>query len=197
MIGKLIVFEGTDKSSKTTQSIKLCHRLNDEGYKSVIYTFPDRQTPIGKVIDKVLEGKLELNKQSLHLLFSANRWEFYDVINTHLNNGINVILDRYLYSGLVYSISNGLDLEWCKHSDIGLKIPDIIFFLNIDDNTLKSRLKTSDKLEIYETYQFQRNVRKLFTDILSSYSNITNIIDANGNIDDIHENIYNILETCL
>ena len=36
----------------------------------------DRTTDIGKVIDGYLTKKSELDDHAVHLLFSANRWEF-------------------------------------------------------------------------------------------------------------------------
>ena len=35
----------------------------------------DRTTPIGKMIDSYLQSKTEMDDHSIHLLFSANRWE--------------------------------------------------------------------------------------------------------------------------
>jgi thymidylate kinase len=35
----------------------------------------DRTTPIGKMIDSYLHSKTEMDDHSIHLLFSANRWE--------------------------------------------------------------------------------------------------------------------------
>ena len=37
--------------------------------------FPDRYTPIGRMIDAYLTGKAETDDAAVHLLFSANRWE--------------------------------------------------------------------------------------------------------------------------
>ncbi len=35
----------------------------------------DRSTPIGKLIDSYLQSQSEMDDRSIHLLFSANRWE--------------------------------------------------------------------------------------------------------------------------
>lgn len=39
------------------------------------FFFADRNTKLGDVIDSYLNKKLELHDRSIHLLFSANRWE--------------------------------------------------------------------------------------------------------------------------
>jgi dTMP kinase len=41
-----------------------------------------------------------------HLLFSFNRWENREKILENLMNGYNVIVDRYAFSGVVYSVAN-------------------------------------------------------------------------------------------
>ena len=41
--------------------------------------------------------------ESIHLLFSANRWEQRDQIISDLQNGITLVCDRYAYSGVAYS----------------------------------------------------------------------------------------------
>ncbi|KAG7263320.1 hypothetical protein CRUP_002212, partial [Coryphaenoides rupestris] len=37
--------------------------------------FPDRTTTIGQLISSYLESKSDLEDHTIHLLFSANRWE--------------------------------------------------------------------------------------------------------------------------
>lgn len=69
MRGKLIVFEGIDRSGKSTQSQILLEALNN----CVKISFPNRETVIATVINSYLTSNLLLNDQSIHLLFSANR----------------------------------------------------------------------------------------------------------------------------
>ena len=40
-----------------------------------LWSFPDRTTSIGRMIDAYLSSKAELDDAAIHLLFSANRWE--------------------------------------------------------------------------------------------------------------------------
>jgi len=72
--GALIVFEGCDRSGKTTQVQRLVERLNSQGKASRMMRFPDRTTGIGKVINSYLTCSEELDDRAIHLLFSANRW---------------------------------------------------------------------------------------------------------------------------
>lgn len=55
--GKLIVIEGTDCSGKENQSKKLTERLNDEGIKTIYYSFPKYDTPTGRIVGLPYLGK--------------------------------------------------------------------------------------------------------------------------------------------
>ena len=40
-----------------------------------LWSFPDRTTAVGGMIDAYLSSKTDLDDAAIHLLFSANRWE--------------------------------------------------------------------------------------------------------------------------
>ncbi|OWK05065.1 DTYMK [Cervus elaphus hippelaphus] len=73
--GALIVLEGVDRAGKSTQSRKLVDALCAEGHRAELLRFPERSTEIGKLLSSYLEKKSEVEDHSVHLLFSANRWE--------------------------------------------------------------------------------------------------------------------------
>ncbi|VVC99216.1 unnamed protein product [Leptidea sinapis] len=129
--GALIVIEGIDRTGKTTQSKQLVESLIKRQISAEYFNFPSRNTEIGKVINNYLLSKTDLPDETIHLLFSANRWEKSKEIISKLETGITVIVDRYCYSGVAFSAAKGLDLNWCKASDMGLPKPDKVFFLTI------------------------------------------------------------------
>jgi len=73
--GAFIVIEGLDRSGKSTQSSAILARLHEHGIPAKLIKFPDRTTPIGKMIDAYLRSQSDLDDRAIHLLFSANRWE--------------------------------------------------------------------------------------------------------------------------
>ncbi|XP_054114095.2 thymidylate kinase isoform X2 [Callithrix jacchus] len=73
--GALIVLEGMDRAGKSTQSRKLVDALCALGHRAELLRFPERSTEIGKLLSSYLEKKSDLEDHSVHLLFSANRWE--------------------------------------------------------------------------------------------------------------------------
>ena len=91
--GMLIVFEGCDRSGKTTQCQRLVKELNDG---SKFMRFPDRSTKIGQVIDQYLRGEQTLDDHVIHLLFSTNRWEKVAELRAALDAGRHVIVDLSL-----------------------------------------------------------------------------------------------------
>jgi len=49
----------------------------------------------------------------------------------HLQEGRTVVVDRYAYSGVVFTAAKGIDLEWCKTPDRGLPAPDVVLYLKL------------------------------------------------------------------
>ncbi|XVE72163.1 hypothetical protein DITRI_Ditri11bG0016800 [Diplodiscus trichospermus] len=73
--GALVVFEGLDRSGKTSQCGRLLSYLEGLGHSVELWRFPDRTTSVGQMISAYLTNKSQLDDHTIHLLFSANRWE--------------------------------------------------------------------------------------------------------------------------
>ncbi|XP_072653180.1 thymidylate kinase isoform X2 [Canis lupus baileyi] len=73
--GALIVLEGVDRAGKSTQSRRLVAALCAAGHRAELLRFPERSTEIGQLLSSYLEKKSDVEDHSVHLLFSANRWE--------------------------------------------------------------------------------------------------------------------------
>jgi dTMP kinase len=73
--GALVVLEGLDRSGKTSQCARLLSFLKGKGYNAEGWRFPDRATSVGQMISSYLANDSQLDDRTIHLLFSANRWE--------------------------------------------------------------------------------------------------------------------------
>jgi len=164
--GTLIVFEGLDRSGKSTQCALLVDHLRQQGRTVEHMRFPNRSTPIGQMINSYLSGQNEAEDHVIHLLFSANRWESAAEIERLVEAGTTVVIDRYYYSGCVYSAAKGvpgMDLAWCRHPEVGLPRPDVCIFLSISEDTAAQRGGYGG--ERYENQEMQRKVRALFKEM--------------------------------
>ncbi|KAG2147889.1 thymidylate kinase-domain-containing protein [Suillus bovinus] len=165
--GAFIVIEGLDRSGKSTQVSLLHDRLQnaqDGGpTKVAMLHFPIRTTAIGKMIDAYLHSESELDDRTIHLLFSANRWELASTITAHLAQGTTVLADRYAFSGIAFSARKGLPYEWCRAPDVGLPAPDLTLFLNISPEVAATRAGYG--LERYEKEEVQKGVKQVFDKI--------------------------------
>ena len=122
--------------------------------------------------------------RSIHLLFSANRWEKRAAMEKALGDGVTLVVDRYSYSGVAFTAAKevpGLDLEWCKAPERGLLRPDAVLYLDMPVDAAKTRGGFGE--ERYETSELQERVRTHFRVLREDW---WTIIDASGTIDDVH-----------
>jgi dTMP kinase len=145
--GKIIVIEGTDKAGKTTQSRMLQEAIKALGKICVVMDFPDYTTPIGMEIRAFLDGKRDYPSEVKHLLFSANRWEKKKEIESMVQSGTIVIMNRYWQSNLVYGISNGMDVGWLQKLDKGIPKEDMVLLLLVNPSVSKDRAEIRDAFE--------------------------------------------------
>lgn len=141
-----------------------------------------------------------MDDHSIHLLFSANRWEIAGGIEEDITRGINVIVDRYSYSGAVYSAAKenqSLSLEWAWQPEIGLPSPDLCIFLCISAEDAAKR--GGFGAERYETGTMQGRVRELFEFMFNqvSRSSPVRIIDAGRPMSEVSLDILAAASECI
>ena len=167
--GKIIVIEGIDKAGKGTQSNLLQSRLlinalKFSGNACTIMDFPDYTTPIGQEIRAFLDGNRNYTLETKHVLMSANRWEKKKEIESLIENGTIIIMNRYYQSNLVYGVSHGLNLKWLLNLDKGLPKEDVVIVLEVNPNTSYQRVPGNrDAFEIDRKLltKVHKNYRKL------------------------------------
>lgn len=149
---------------------------------------PERTTTIGQLISAYLENKSDLEDHTVHLLFSANRWELVPLMKKKLEQGITLVVDRYAFSGVAFtSAKPGFCLDWCMKPDVGLPKPDLVMFLQL--SPAEAALRGQFGEERYETSVFQRAVQQKFEHLMKDPSVNWRAIDASQSVEDVHENI--------
>lgn len=123
MKGKLIIIEGTDCSGKETQAKLLMEKLDKEGINIIKYSFPAYETATGKIIGGPYLGKKHIGESFFKegasnvdpkvaaLYYTADRKYNIPKVEKWLNEGINVILDRYVYSNFAHQAGKINDIE--------------------------------------------------------------------------------------
>ncbi|WCJ42918.1 Thymidylate kinase [Euphorbia peplus] len=185
--GALIVLEGLDRSGKTSQSGKLVSYLEGLGHPAELWRFPDRTTSIGQMISAYLSNQSQLDDHTIHLLYSANRWEKSSLMETLLKNGTTLIVDRYSYSGVAFTSAKGLDFEWCKAPEIGLLAPDVVVYLDIPPEKASERGGYGE--ERYERLEFQKKVGQCYQALRDSS---WKVIDACQSMEDVQKQLQEI-----
>lgn len=107
----MVVVEGVDRVGKSTHAAHLVDRLKELGHPAKCLKFPDRTTVIGNIIDEYLKKSQVVDDHVVHLLFSANRWEWFESMKRDLESGTNLIVDRYVYSGVAYSAAKFVSFD--------------------------------------------------------------------------------------
>jgi dTMP kinase len=187
--GKIVVIEGTDKAGKSSQSRMLAEALKASGKVCVILDFPDYTTPIGMEIKAFLEGKRDYLSEVKHLLFSANRWEKKKEIESMLENGTIIVMNRYWQSNLVYGAANGMDINWLLRLDKGLPKEDITLVILVNPSISSKRAEMQDAFE--SDTQLAASAYKNYLKFAKQYR--WKVIDGSKSKEQVHQEIMKIV----
>ncbi|MCS4540939.1 MAG: dTMP kinase [Euryarchaeota archaeon] len=192
--GSLIVLEGLDQSGKETQIKLLAKRLENEKYRFQKIAFPDYSTPIGKEIEAFLQGKRAYYLRLRHMLYAANRWEKKEDIESWLNQGKIVIIDRYSQSNLAYGLAHGLSLQWLFNLEKGLPRADLAIVIDVSPQTsYKRKQKNRD---IYEMdLDYLTKVREAYLKLSRKFK--WAVIDGEKSVKNVHAAIWKIVNKFL
>ena len=194
MKGKLIVIEGTDCSGKETQTKMLVDRLHQQNIECERFSFPNYDSPTGKIVGGPYlgksyisdcwfdEGAVNVSPKVAALYYAADRLYNIDKINKLLEDKVNVILDRYVYSNMAHQGGKIKDAEkrmemykWLKSLEFDLlQLPeaDIRVFLHMPYE-VACKLK-KDRGEAPDQHESSPEHLKLAE---KSYKEIANIYD--------------------
>lgn len=185
----IIVIEGGDQAGKKTQSELLAKALKARKLKTKLFSFPDYSTPIGKEIERYLNGKRKFPPQVIHCLLAANRWEKVNEIKNAISKNSILIMNRYYQSNLIYGLLNGLKAEWLEHLDAGLPKADLVIVLDVNPKESFRRKKSNrDKFE--KNKEFSQKVSRTYREI--SKKKHWKLVDASRSKEQVHNSILKI-----
>ncbi len=183
-----VVIEGLDGAGKSTQVAQIIKWFETQGKQVEYLHFPRFNAPVyGELIAKFLRGDLgaidEVNPYLVAMIYAGDRADAANLINSWLNEGKVVLVDRYVLSNIAYQCAKVggeweakelkdwiLNLEY-EHN----KIPksDLTIFLDVpfkftekkltQTRTGEDRSYLQGKEDIHEaSLSFQEQVREVY-----------------------------------
>ena len=220
--GKLIVIEGTDCSGKETQSKMVVEKLRKKGINIFTYGFPRYDTPTGKIVGgpylgkKYIcdgffpEGASNVDPKVASLYYAADRRYHRQQIIDLLDQGIDVVLDRYVESnmghqgGKIFDKEERLklyeDLANLEYGFLELPKPDLTIFLYVPYKKVaelkRGRVEPADQHESNPLHI--RNAEHAYLELaeLHNYKKI-DCVDKKGklkDIEEVQEQVYEIVK---
>jgi len=194
--GKLIVLEGTDGVGRSTQINLLRKWLEKNGF--AVSDTGLRRSPLTQPgLDEAKRGHT-LTPTTLSLFYAT---DFADRLENQiihaLKAGVFVLSDRYFYSIMARDIVRGSDPTWARNIYQFALIPDIVFFLKADVQTLVGRIvhgrgfdywesgmDIQMKDNLYDSFvEYQSRMIKQFDSMVNEFHFI--VIDATRPVKDI------------
>jgi dTMP kinase len=180
-----IVFEGVDGAGKTTQLQKLVHWLEQSGRDAVTCKDPG-STALGEQLRSILLGAHEtpIDMRTEMMLFTTARTQLVqEIVKPALDAGKVVVLDRYIFSTIVYQGHAGKldteDIRAVNHIATAGLMPDLTFILDLPVAISMQRLGESlDRMESRGSEYFER-VREGFVLESQRWPTGVELIDAN------------------
>ena len=146
MAGRLIVFEGTDGSGKSTQFQALCRRVTQSGRDYQKLVFPQYKEPSSALIRMYLAGEFgthpqDVNPYAASAFYAVDRYaSLKKVWGEYYEQGGLVLTDRYTTSNAVHQAvkcapqEREAFLRWLddfEHDKLGLPQPDLVLYLDM------------------------------------------------------------------
>jgi len=159
MAGKLIVFEGTDGSGKSTQFRALCQRLDGMGKEYQKLVFPQYSEPSSALIRMYLGGEFgknpaDVNPYAASAFYAVDRYaSLKKVWGDWYEAGGLVLTDRYTTSNAVHQAvkcapaDRPAFLRWLddfEHNKMGLPRPDLVLYLDMPTDKAVELLRSRE-----------------------------------------------------
>ena len=195
-MGKLIVFEGTDGTGKSTQFALLTKRLQNENVSFRRLQFPQYLEPSSALIRMYLNGEFgenpnDVNAYAASSFYAVDRYAGYksDWGRFYEEGGI-LIADRYTTSNAVHQCSKlppeqwDTFLQWLfdyEYHLLGLPAPDKVIYLQVDP-AVSQRLMTAR----YHGDETKKDVHEKDTEYLARSRRAAEYCAAHLSWDTVH-----------
>lgn len=220
MKGKLIVLEGTDCSGKHTQGELLVRNLKEKGMLAVYLSFPNYDTPTGKIVGGPIlgkeeispcwfpEGTVQIDPYIACLYYAADRKYNIKAVQDYIDQGYYVILDRYITSNMAHQGSKISDREerfhmfqWIDKLEywlLNLPKPDKTIFLHMPcEKSIELSIKRGNRDEAEKSSEHLKKAEETYLELSELYRWQTIQCVEDGNLRPIDEIAQEILKIVL
>ena len=220
-MGKLIVFEGTDGSGKSTQFALLTKRLGVIGREFRTMVFPQYSEPSSALIRMYLGGEFgsrpsDVNAYAASTFYAVDRYAAYQKVwGKYYQEGGVMLSDRYTTSNAVHQGSKVPEEErkdffhWLYDFEYGkmeLPKPDLVIYLDVPTDLTgqlmrKREAATNTNADIHEQHMdYLKLCRSTGLEAAEFYG--WNIIHCAKDgkmrsIEDIHNEIFALVQSVL
>lgn len=219
-MGKIIVIEGTECSSKETQSKLVVQKLQEQNIKCIYFDFPHYDSPTGKIIEGPYlgksaacpsyfeEGPANVDPHIACLYYAADRKYHSKKIEDYVKEGYYVIIDRYTTSNMAHQGGKIVDDEerflmyqWIDKLEfwlLRLPKPDITIFLHMPYEKAYQILEEEKETKaIYKDLEHLKNYDKAYVELseLYNWDRIECVEEERvKSVQEVHEEIIEILK---
>lgn len=189
--GLFIVIYGINNLGKTTQAQKLVESLNSVGFETEYLKYPIYDlAPTGPKINSILRSseKQEISEEEFQQLYIQNRFDYQPQLCKKINDGVNIVAEDYVGTGLAWGWTKGADLEKLIESNKGLLKPDLEILLDGE-----RFLQAKEENHQHESNdEFMEHCRTNHLQLAERFG--WEIVDANQSIEEVQKDILGIAE---
>ena len=202
MKGKLITIEGVEGVGKSTNIKFISSYMESKNIKYLCTREPGGTVNAEKIRDILLHSDEEKVPEIAELLlfFSARAFHLENVIIPALNDGINVICDRFSDATIAYQ-GNGRGFDIKRINQIANWVqndlkPNLTILLDAPAEIGMQRTKVREKNDRMESEKisFYERVRQGYLEIAQNDPERVVIVDATENILNVEDSIRNHLD---
>ena len=174
-----IVIDGIDGCGKSSHARDLVKYLRAQGREAIFLKEPTAESPAGKELAMALkEDRRPSPEEELRLFTEDRRWDVENRIMPAMNEGKDIVMDRYYYSTIAYQGARGMDIAKIMEMNGFAPRPDLAIILDIDPETAGERIGRRGKEDYFEKRDYLEKVREIFLS-MRDYPEVV-IIDSSG-----------------
>ena len=199
--GKFIVLEGINGCGKGVQFDRLHSYMRDSGKAVPIFTTgePNDFDENGRKAREMLarDGDPYENAQEAVGYFAKNRLSHNNVFGPLLDEGVNVISDRYWHSNFAFQHAQEVPYEDVASVNAGFRVPDLTLILDVPVEVAFERLHGRDGAErrkFDSDRDFLERVRENYLELKWVLPDLIRddsmfVVHGNAPVDEVWENV--------